>query len=103
MADEIEQHVGQLHELSVARSRFVSSVSHELRTPITSLRGYLELLVQGEAGELQPDQKHYVEIAERNARQLDELINDLLTLSRVQSGRITLSRRRSTFARCCAS
>ncbi|MGH2906831.1 MAG: ATP-binding protein [Solirubrobacterales bacterium] len=90
MADEIEQHVGQLHELSVARSRFVSSVSHELRTPITSLRGYLELLVQGEAGDLQADQKHYVEIAERNARQLDELINDLLTLSRVQSGRITL-------------
>lgn len=90
MADEIEQHVGQLHELSVARSRFVSSVSHELRTPITSLRGYLELLVQGEAGELKTDQKHYVEIAERNARQLDELINDLLTLSRVQSGRITL-------------
>jgi signal transduction histidine kinase len=90
MADEIEQHVGQLHELSVARSRFVSSVSHELRTPITSLRGYLELLVQGEAGDLEADQKHYVEIAERNARQLDELINDLLTLSRVQSGRITL-------------
>jgi signal transduction histidine kinase len=90
MAEEIEQHVGQLHEMSVARSRFVSSVSHELRTPITSLRGYLELLNQGEAGDLKADQKRYVEIAERNARQLDELINDLLTLSRVQSGRIAL-------------
>jgi signal transduction histidine kinase len=90
MADEIEQHVGQLHELSVARSRFVSSVSHELRTPITSLRGYLELLAQGEAGELEPDQVRFVEIADRNARQLSDLIDDLLTLSRVQSGRMSL-------------
>jgi signal transduction histidine kinase len=90
MADEIEQHVGQLHELSVARSRFVSSVSHELRTPITSLRGYLELLSQGEAGELKPDQVRFVEIADRNARQLSDLIDDLLTLSRVQSGRMSL-------------
>lgn len=90
MADEIEQHVGQLHELSVARSRFVSSVSHELRTPITSLRGYLELLSQGEAGPLQPDQVRFVEIADRNARQLSDLIDDLLTLSRVQSGRMNL-------------
>ncbi len=90
MADEIEQHVGQLHELSVARSRFVSSVSHELRTPITSLRGYLELLEQGEAGELKPDQLRFVEIADRNARQLSDLIDDLLTLSRVQSGRMNM-------------
>lgn len=89
MADEIEQHVSQLHELSVARSRFVSSVSHELRTPITSLRGYLELLSQGEAGELQPDQVRFVEIADRNARQLSHLIDDLLTLSRVHSGKMS--------------
>lgn len=91
MADEVEQHVGQMHDLSAARSRFVSSVSHELRTPITSLRGYLELLENGEAGELEPDQLRYLEIAGRNARQLDELINDLLTMSRVQSGKISIN------------
>lgn len=90
MADEIEQHVGQMQDLSAARSRFVSSVSHELRTPITSLRGYLELLENGEAGDLQPDQLRFVEIAGRNARQLDDLINDLLTMSRVQSGKISI-------------
>jgi signal transduction histidine kinase len=90
MADEIERHVGQLHELTVARSRFVSSVSHELRTPITSLRGYLDLLANGEAGELSPDQLRFIEVAERNARQLSELIDDLLTLSRVQSERLNL-------------
>jgi signal transduction histidine kinase len=90
MADEIERHVGQLHKLSVARSRFVSSVSHELRTPITSLRGYLELLANGEAGDLQPDQLRFVEIADRNARQLSDLIDDLLTLSKVQGGRLNL-------------
>lgn len=90
MADEIERHVGQLHELSVARSRFVSSVSHELRTPITSLRGYLDLLAKGEAGELSPEQARIISVAERNANQLSELIDDLLTLSRVQSGRLGL-------------
>lgn len=90
MAYEVEQHVGQLHELTVARSRFVSSVSHELRTPITSLRGYLDLLSRGEAGELTPEQLRFVEIAERNAGQLSELIDDLLTLSNVQSGRMDL-------------
>lgn len=90
MADEIEHHVGQLHDLSVARSRFVSSVSHELRTPITSLRGYLELLAHGEAGQLAPDQLRFVEIADRNARQLSDLIDDLLTLSRVQSAKLNL-------------
>jgi signal transduction histidine kinase len=94
MADEIERHVGQLHELSVARSRFVSSVSHELRTPITSLRGYLELLANGEAGELEADQMRFVEIADRNARQLSDLIDDLLTLSRVQGGRMNVRRER---------
>lgn len=90
MGDEIERHVGQLHDLSRARSRFVSSVSHELRTPITSLRGYLDLLAQGEAGELTAEQARFVEIAERNAGQLADLIDDLLTLSRVQSGRVNL-------------
>jgi signal transduction histidine kinase len=90
MADEIERHVGQLHDMSSARSRFVSSVSHELRTPITSLRGYLDLLARGEAGELTPEQNRFVEIAERNAGQLADLIDDLLTLSRVQSGRVNL-------------
>lgn len=90
MAEEIERHVGQLHELSVARSRFVSSVSHELRTPITSLRGYLDLLAQGEAGELTEEQRRFLEVADRNARQLSELIDDLLTLSRVQGSRTNL-------------
>lgn len=93
MADEIEQHVGRLHDLSVARSRFVSSVSHELRTPITAMRGYLDLLEQGEAGELTEDQEKYVKIAGRNARELDELITDLLTMSRVQSGKLEVQKK----------
>lgn len=92
MADEIEQHIGRLHDLSVARSRFVSSVSHELRTPITSMRGYLDLLEQGEAGALTDDQQKYLQIASRNARELDELITDLLTMSQVQSGKLEIQK-----------
>lgn len=92
MADEIEQHVGRLHDLSAARSRFVSSVSHELRTPITSMRGYLDLLEGGEAGTLSEEQEKYVKIASRNARELDELITDLLTMSSVQSGKLEVNK-----------
>lgn len=91
MADELARRMDELRQATLDRTQFVSSVSHELRTPATSLRGYLEMLSSGEAGDLLPEQQRYVEIAERNARQLDELISDLLTLSRLEHGSVKLN------------
>ena len=71
---------------------FVASVSHELRTPLTSIRGYLELLREGEAGELNDEQQQFVSIVERNADRLLRLVGDLLFVAQVEAGRITLER-----------
>jgi signal transduction histidine kinase len=71
---------------------FVSGVSHELRTPLTSMLGYLEILRDGEAGELSDEQEHFLEIIDRNCHRLYHLIDDILFLSRVDGGRFQLER-----------
>lgn len=76
----------RMEELDQARADFVSSVSHELRTPLTSVTGYAEMLSDGEAGELTADQAKMVQIIDRNARRLLALVEDLLTVSRIEAG-----------------
>lgn len=80
-----EQVVGQLKQLDRAKDEFVSTVSHELRTPLTSISGYLELLEDDFADTLDDHQRTMVEILKRNVGRLRSLIEDLLTLSRVES------------------
>ena len=80
----------RLLELDTLKDRFVSSVTHELRTPLTSMVGYLELLRDGEVGELNPEQQHMFEIIDRNCRRLDNLIGDILVTARFDSGRLQL-------------
>lgn len=82
------QAVEQLQEIDAVKDAFVSSVSHELRTPLTSISGYLELLADGSYGDLTDAQLDALRRISDNARRLLALIDDLLTLSRVeQSGR----------------
>ena len=94
------RHIGRVyafrdvtHEREVDRmkSEFVSMVSHELRTPLTSIKGYVDLLLEGEVGELTPDQREFLEIVGSNAERLVALINDILDISRIEAGRITLN------------
>lgn len=92
MATELERTVAELQELDQMKSQFISSVSHELRTPLTSIRGYLEALLENEAGELNDEQREFAEIAYRNAGRLETLIGDLLLLARLESGRVALNR-----------
>jgi signal transduction histidine kinase len=80
----------RLHDLDQMKDDFVASVSHELRTPLTSIRGYLELLREGEAGELSEEQHQFVAIVERNADRLLHLVGDLLFVAQVEAGKITL-------------
>jgi hypothetical protein len=72
------------------KTDFVSSVSHELRTPITSVIGYLEMLQDGVAGELLDEQRELLQVVHRNSHRLMSLIEDLLTLSRIESGAFRL-------------
>lgn len=67
------------------REEFIS-VSHELRTPLTSIRGALGLLTGGVAGELPPQARSLLDIAESNSERLVRLINDILDIEKVESG-----------------
>jgi signal transduction histidine kinase len=91
--DEEHHVVLRLQELDRVKSEFVSSISHELRTPLTSTLGFLEMLADEEAGELNDEQRHMVQIATRNGQRLLALIEDLLTLSRIESGAFSVQYR----------
>lgn len=80
-------------EIDRMKSEFVSLVSHELRTPLTSIKGYIDLILDGDAGEITEEQQEYLEIARNNADRLVALINDLLDVSRIESGKVELQRR----------
>ncbi|MCI0520213.1 MAG: GAF domain-containing protein [Chloroflexi bacterium] len=78
-------------ELDRLKSEFVATVSHELRTPMTSIKGYVELMLMGAAGGMSEQQTHFLTIVKNNTERLAVLVNDLLDISRIESGRVTLS------------
>ena len=81
------------HQVEVDRlkSEFVATVSHELRTPMTSIKGYVEVLLMGAAGKISEQQTHFLEIVKSNTERLAVLVNDLLDISRIEAGRVTLA------------
>jgi signal transduction histidine kinase len=70
------------------KSEFVSTVSHELRTPLTSIKGSLGLVTSGNPGELPEPSARMIELAERNTERLISLVNDLLDMEKLQSGKM---------------
>ncbi|MEV7180307.1 ATP-binding protein [Kitasatospora sp. NPDC093679] len=83
--------VDRLQALDKAKNDFLSTVSHELRTPLTSIVGYVELLAN-DSGPLSDDQRHMLKVVDSNAARLRNLIEDLLTISRIESGAFTSER-----------
>jgi PAS domain S-box-containing protein len=73
-----------------ASDEFVALASHELRTPLTSILGYLEAVLDGEAGELGSEQRRFLGTVDRNARRLLRLVDDLLLVARAEAGRLGL-------------
>ncbi|MGC9521026.1 MAG: GAF domain-containing protein [Anaerolineae bacterium] len=80
-------------EADRAKSDFVSTVSHELRTPMTSIVGYVDLLLQGAVGALSESQLQFLERVRSSAGRLMSLVDDLLDISRLEQGRVELLRR----------
>jgi len=80
----------ELEHLNELKSEFVSTISHELRTPLTSIKGYVSLLSSQKLGELTQKQQKALEIVRGESDRLVELINDILDLSRLESGKTTL-------------
>jgi len=73
-------------EVDRMKSEFISNVSHELRTPMTSIKGYADLLLMGAAGKVDPQQEQFLKTIKSNADRLSVLVNDLLNISRLDTG-----------------
>lgn len=81
----------KLKEVEQLKDEFISMASHELRTPITSLRGYLSMLAEGSLGELTPLAKEKVVMMAGSADRLNDLVEDLLNVSRIEQGRLSIN------------
>ncbi len=99
VVDDVGDYVGTVivlrdvtteHEIAQMKNEFVSTVSHELRTPLTSIKGYVDLILDGDAGEINEIQQDFLSIVKENSDRLVQLINDMLDISRIESGRIHL-------------
>ena len=82
----------RLLELDRMKDDFVASVSHELRTPLTSIRGYLDLVLDGDAGPLTSDQERYLGVVARNSKRLMAMVGHLLLVAQHDSGVLSLDR-----------
>ena len=72
------------------KNDFVSLASHELRTPLSSIVGYVDLILDGDTGKVNKEQREFLEIISRNTQRLEALINDVLDIEKIESGRIQL-------------
>jgi PAS domain S-box-containing protein len=85
---ELEEQNRRIHEATRLKSEFLANMSHELRTPLNSIIGFSELLHDGRVGEVSVKQKEYVGDVLASARHLLQLINDVLDLSKIESGKM---------------
>jgi signal transduction histidine kinase len=88
---KLQEAFDRLKELDRLKSNFLATVSHELRTPLTSIIGYGEMLYEGLAGDLNPEQKEYVSTIRNKGEQLLSLIKSLLDLGKLESGTIRVA------------
>lgn len=86
----LEQVVQELKSLDLMKNDFIASVSHELRTPITAIKGSVELLKMGILGTLNVEQQELVDMADQGIARLLHRINDMLDVSKIQSGNFTI-------------
>lgn len=82
----------RLRQLDATKDEFVSMASHQLRTPLTSIKGYLSMVLEGDAGKLNPTQEKLLHEAFTSSERMVRLIGDFLNVSRLRTGRFVLEK-----------
>lgn len=90
--EQLSQANEKLKELDKLKDDFVSVASHELRTPMTAIKSYLWMALAGKAGEINEKLEKYLDRAYVSTDRLINLVNDMLNVSRIESGRITVNK-----------
>ena len=87
---ELKEKNRRLEELDRAKDDFISMASHQLRTPLTSIKGYLSMLLDGDAGKIPKKQREFIDLAFVSSQRMAHLISDLLNVSRISTGKLTI-------------
>ncbi len=90
---ELTLALDEVKKISKRKSDFISSVSHELRTPLTSVKGYSAILLAGKLGKLPEEVQIRLEKINRHTDELVHLVNNLLDIARIESGRVMMERK----------
>lgn len=89
---ELRMSNSQLQRLDEAKDEFISMASHQLRTPLTSIKGYISMLLEGDAGKITKEQEHFLNEAFVSSERMVRLIGDFLNVSRLQTGKFVIDK-----------
>lgn len=88
---ELKEANERLKKMDEIKSHFISAASHELKTPLTSLKGYVETILQGEAGPVNERQSEFLGYVKESTDRLHRLLNELLDISKIESGQVAMN------------
>ena len=90
---ELKKAYEELKELDKAKSEFISMASHQLRTPLTSIKGYISMLIEGDFGKISLNVKKALKNIFQSSERLIRIVNDLLNISRVELGKMEIEKK----------
>jgi signal transduction histidine kinase len=89
---ELRRSNAQLQKLDESKDEFISMASHQLRTPLTSIKGYISMMMEGDMGKITDEQKHILNEAFMSSERMVRLISDFLNVSRLQTGKFVIEK-----------
>lgn len=87
---ELRESNQKLKVMDKTKDEFISLTSHQLRTPLTTIKGYISMLLDGDAGDISPQQRKLLEEAFNSSQRMVHLISDFLNISRIQTGKFMI-------------